>query len=177
MAICRALALTFSASIDSPWRPVLTESFDLTFSPRLATVAGAGQRTTLQGSLPTVLAAGGLLGLAVLVWWLGNALVSPRMRGELIFRMHAQEVARVALRGRRHFLAGLPGNATLAAVAGYVYGSRPIRGSEREVRVDLVTGKGWARGVIRDGDVIQMGDIEIAYTSEPGAIVRPSPGH
>lgn len=173
----RELGLTFDASIDSPWRTALTETFDLAFTPQLVTVAGAGSPAGLEGVLPTAITAGGLLGLSVLVWLLGNALVTPRMRGELIFSMHAEEVARVVLRGRRSYLAGLSGNSVLASVAGNVYGARPIRGSEREVRVDLAAGRSWARGVIHDGGVIQMGDIEIAYSSEPGAIVRPSLVH
>ena len=173
----RDLSLDFHAAVDSPWRPVLTDSLGLTFSPRLVGVSGATPRGALERSLPTVVTVGGLLGLSVLVWWLGGALIAPRMRGELIFSRHAEELARVRLHGRRQDLAGIAGGGALAGLAGTVYGARPLRGSEREVRVDLVAGKNWSRGVIQDGHVIQMGDIEIAYSSELGAIVRPALVH
>jgi len=173
----RDLTLDFSASVDSPWRQVLTAALGLTFEPRLVTVAGGPSRGPLERSVPTLVTVGGLLGLSVLVWWLGCALLSPRMRGELIFSRHAEELARVELRGRRQFLAGVPGSGALAALSGTVHGARPIRGGEREVRIDLIAGKSWSRGVIQDGHVIQMGDMEIAYSSEAGAIVRPALVH
>lgn len=173
----RDLNLDFSASVDSPWRQALTASLGVPFDPKLATVAGSAQRGALERSAPTLVIVGGLLGLSVLVWWLGCALLSPRMRGELIFSRHAEELARVDLRGRRQFLAGVPGSGTLATLSGTVHGARPIRGGEREIRVDLIAGKSWSRGVIQDGHVIQMGDMEIAYSSEAGAIVRPALVH
>lgn len=173
----RNLNLTFDAAVDSPWRPALTAGLGLTFEPKLVTVAGARADGALARSLPTLVTVGGLLGLSVVVWWLGSALISPRMRGELIFSRHAEVLARVQLRGRRQYLAGVPGAGTLATLGGAVYGARPVRGNDREVRVDLVAGKSWSRGVIQDGHVIQMGDMEIAYSSEPGAIVRPALVH
>jgi Mg-chelatase subunit ChlD len=173
----RDLRLSVDAAVDSPWRPALTAALGLEFEPKLVTVVGLSRPGALERSVPTLVTVGGLLGLSVLVWWLGFALVSPRMRGELIFSRHAQEVARVELRGRRQFVTGTPGTGALAALAGTVYGARPIRGSEREVRVDLAAGKNWSRGVIQDGHVIQMGDMEIAYSSELGAILRPAAAH
>lgn len=172
----RDLNLGFRAAVDSPWRAVLTDTLGLTFSPQLVGVSGISPRGALERSLPTLVTVGGLLGLSVLVWWLGGALISPRMKGELIISRHAEELARVPLHGRRQDLSGVRGGA-LAALAGTVYGARPIRGAEREVRVDLAAGKNWSRGVIQDGHVIQMGDIEIAYSSELGAIVGPALVH
>lgn len=169
----RQLGLSFSATVDSPWRPVLTASLGLHFEPTIVTVAGSTHGDGLERSLPTLITVGGLLGLSVIVWWLGAALITPRMRGELIFSRHGEVLARVGLHGRRQDLAGVPGGGALASLAGTVYGARPVRGTEREVRVDLVAGKNWSRGVIRDGHVIQMGDMEIAYSSELGAILRP----
>lgn len=173
----RTMGLAFQAVIDSPWRSALTSALDVPFEPQLITVSGTGSNAVLERSLPTLVTVGGLLGLSILVWWLGAALLSPRMRGELIFSRHAEEVARVTLHGRRQFLSGTAGGGALSTLAGTVYGARPIRGVEREVRVDLVAGSNWSRVVIPDGHVIQMGDIEIGYSSEPGAIVRPALVH
>lgn len=161
-------SVTLAGQVETPWRTVLERDLGLKFEPVLdsaAEVPAAPIEIPPDVAAPAGVAAGGLIVVALL-GWLALAIVTPRMDGVLTFRRGGREIADIVIKGRRTKLAVPPSAADLVGLAGSVSGAKGPTPGQRAVRIDARFGAERTRGVVVDGDVIQMGDVEIAYTSD-----------
>lgn len=160
--------MELSAKVTSPWRKALEDGLGVKFAPAIegALVVPAAPLRLPPTLLSTVGWSAGALAALAAVAWLGRLLTTPRMDGLLSFRRDGRELADIVLTGRRSKLAAPEAAKDLAGLAGSVAGARSRSRGQRAVRVDARFGAERARGVIAEGEVLQMGDVEITYTSE-----------
>lgn len=162
----RTMSLT--AKVNSPWRKALEEGLGVKFAPALeGTVVVPAAPLKLPPTLLSTVGwvAGSLVALAALAW-LGTILTTPRMDGLLTFRRDGRELADIVLSGRKSKLVAPEAAQDLVGLAGSVRGARGPSREQHAVRVDARFGAERVRGVIAEGDVLQMGDVEITYVSE-----------
>lgn len=161
-------SVTLVAKVDSPWRKVLEKDLGVKLEPTLdgAALVPAPPIKLPPTLLPTVGAISGLLLAAAAVWWLTRMMVTPQLRGLLTFRRNRREIADVVLSGHRQKLRAPGAAAELVGLTGTVTGARGKMRGQRAVRLDARWGAETVKGLVLDGDVLQMGDMEISYSSD-----------
>ena len=160
--------MALTAKVTSPWRKALEEGLGMKFAPAVeSSVAVPAAPLKLP---PALLSTAGwsVVGLAALAAaaWLGRILTTPRMDGLLSLRRDGRELADIVLSGRTAKLLAPEAAKDLAGLSGSVTGARGRSRGQRAVRVDARFGAERVRGVVAEGDVLQMGDVEITYISE-----------
>lgn len=161
-------SVSLVAKVDSPWRKVLEKDLGLKLEPTLdgAALVPAPPIKLPPTLLPTLGGIAGMLLAAAAVWWLARMMVTPQLRGLLTFRRNRREIADVVLSGRRQKLKAPDAATDLVGLAGTVTGAWGKARGQRAVRLDVRWGAETAMGLVLDGDVLQMGDMEISYTSD-----------
>lgn len=156
-----------TATVTSPWRKVLEEDLGLEFAPVLEGSAKvAPPPLELPPTLaPTLVAIVALVALGAGVLLIGSMLLTPRVDGLLEFSRSGRPVADVVVNGRRMKLVAPAGAVELAELRGVISGARGSSRAQRAVRINAQLGADRAKGLVADGDVILLGDIEIAYVS------------
>ncbi|MFT4110203.1 VWA domain-containing protein [Propionicimonas sp.] len=162
-----AATVGLTATVTSTWAEVLTGDLGLEFAPSLqGTAAVAAAPITLPPALlPAVAVVAAGLAAAVVLFLLVRVLVTPSLSGLLTIRRQGRHLADIVLDGRRMRLAAPDAVADLAGLGGSVAGSRRGGKGQRAVRVNLRFGATSARGVLRDGSSISLGELDVEYTS------------
>ncbi|MGC3995228.1 MAG: VWA domain-containing protein [Propionicimonas sp.] len=156
-----------TAVVTSSWSDALTGDLGLEFAPAIqgtATVPAAPIKVppTL---LPTVAGVAGGLAVAFVLFLFVRALFTPSLSGLLTIRRNGRDLADIVLEGRRMKLTAPEAVPDLAGLTGAVAGSRGGGKGQRAVRVNLRFGATSARGVVRDGSSVALGDLDVEYTS------------
>lgn len=156
-----------TAKVTSPWRKVLEEDLGLEFAPVLAgSAAIAPPPLKLPPTLaPTLVAIVALVGLGGGVLLIGRMLLMPRVDGLLAFSRNGRGVADIVVNGRRMKLVAPEGSVELAELRGVLTGAWGSSRGQRAVRINAQLGADRAKGLVADGDVIHLGDLEISYVS------------
>lgn len=159
--------VALTAKLGSPWKQAMEKGLGLKFEPTLqgtAKVAPAPIKLPAN-LLPTVGAVAGVAVGAFVLFLAVRLLLTPSMSGLLTFRRSGRDLADIVLTGRRMKLSAPEAATDLTGLTGLASGARAATRGERAVKIVAKFGSTSARGVIPDGGVIQMGDVEIAYTS------------
>ncbi len=155
------------AKVASPWANVLEKDLGLVFAPELvgSAVVPPPPLKLPPVLLPTLGVIAVLVAFGAVLLLIGRTLLTPRMDGLLAFTRDGRGVADIVLMGRRMKLAAPEGAGELAGLSGVLVGARGATRGQRAVRINAHLGADRASGLVADGDVIQMGDLEIAYVS------------
>nr|WP_300151846.1 vWA domain-containing protein [Propionicimonas sp.] len=155
-----------TATVSSSWRTA-ADGLGVEFAPVLEGTAEVPPAPIKlpPNLLPTIGAVLGLAVAALLLFVAVRALFTPSMSGLLSFRREGRELGDVVLKGRRMKLSAPEAAAELAGLSGRAVGARAAVRGEHAVRVDLRFGATSARGLVPDGGAVDLGDMEVAYTS------------
>lgn len=166
--------IALTAEVDSPWRTVLEDDLGLEFAPGFSGTAEVPPPPLkLPPTLvPTLIGVAALaLGAALLVA-VAMLLLVPPMSGLLSIRRDGRQIAEVILSGRRRRLAAPSTVTELAGLSGHVTGARGASRGQRAVRLDARLGTASARGLVPDGGVLDLGDLQVVYTSGRSRILE-----
>jgi hypothetical protein len=160
--------VSLKAVVASPWSKVLEGDLGLQFAPAIEGTAAVPPAPIKlpPNLLPTVGAIAAVVGLGVLVLFLGRLLLTPRMSGLLVIARDGRVIGEVVVAGRRSKLVAPAGVKELSGLAGGLVGAWGPAKGQRAVRVTARFGEARARGLLGEGDVIQLGEMEIGYVSD-----------
>ncbi len=156
------------ATVSTPWSQVLTDDLGVEFGPALAAtveVPPAPLEIPPAAVASAGLLAGGLVVVAMLAW-VAQALTTPRMDGVLTVRRAGRQLADIVVKGRRAKLVPPPAATELAGLTGSISGARAAVRGQKAVRLDARLGGERVRGVLAEGAVLVLGDLELAYSTE-----------
>jgi hypothetical protein len=160
--------VSLGAKVTSPWTKVLEGDLGLKFAPAIEGTAAVPPAPLKlpPNLLPTVGAIAAVVVLGLLILFLGRLMLTPPMSGLLVFTRAGRTVGEVVLSGRRAKLVAPTGVTELTGLGGGLAGAWGPAKGQRAVKVTARFGEERARGLIGDGGVIRMGDMEIGYISD-----------